>query len=365
MVGYLSYLYEIGAKIEPIPRQNLAHGALEALRLGAELRSCGTFDSIEEVTSRFSELRGGVQRALLATEYLPGYIIGSISSNMKWQGFVVAVPTNRFLHINQVILVPEEILWKPDRWWALYHEIGHIIVDNFKELLVNEFRNKFMATKTNQNFWLNTLTELITEVIGFEMGFYGDYSLFFDRFWSHIKEINVMQASVIPVEFYALRSFFTYIFLARFRNYDVIPKITEKQFRKDFDFLYRLFIEHLAWVEDALGNKQSLLLEKHYIAAQHVKNLAELYDLASYWSDCLWRLPLSPTMRSKDTRNTKQVVESLNKGHIWWERIDCPQAIIYDLMKDDKLTFGKRMATVLTFWNQRMKQFGLGMKPND
>jgi hypothetical protein len=179
MIDYPKHVLTTGRDLDDARRLRLAHGAREVLRYGSELRLCGTFQSIEEETGKFSEIQGGGQRALLALEHIPHRVFKRLERS--WNGFIVTSHYDKLMHVNEVIQVPIYTLWNPQNWWTLYHEIAHIWIDVSPEIVSFEVLpvQEFLADKSNPRYWLGKLMELAAEVIGFELGFFGHYDLFF------------------------------------------------------------------------------------------------------------------------------------------------------------------------------------------
>jgi len=72
-------------KKEPVPSRG--YDFAKNLSLACELRSYGIYGHVEKQYGRFSMLKGGVQRALLAIEYLPAMILQR-SFRYPWFGFI-------------------------------------------------------------------------------------------------------------------------------------------------------------------------------------------------------------------------------------------------------------------------------------
>ncbi len=352
MVDYPRHILKTGDKLGHIERLGLAHGAREVLRLGSELRLCGTFQSIEEETGKFSEIQGGGQRALLALEYLPYRVLKRLKLRRPWSGFITTSHNDKLMHINEVIQVPIYTLWKPQNWWTLYHEIAHIWIDispevvSFKVPAIQEF----LVNKRDPRNWLGKLMELAAEIIGFELGFFGDYNLFFKLYWNHISGIDPTQRTMFNFGDYAMRSFFTLLFWRGFRNHFTTARMTKKDFM-NVDLLYRMFLKHLEKIEESVRQN---LPEKHVLAAEKAQQCSELYGFASHLASHVAKNQMRFSKRHLISENTEDILQSLSKGRIWWGRLSCPEAVVYRILKLNDLDFKKSMATVMTFWNQQV-----------
>ena len=156
---------ELGNK----PDEGLSFKFTELLGHGLELRSYGTYDNVERPYGRFAKLKGGVQRALMAMEFLPTKILDRAAE--YWYGFINAYEEPKFFQLHEVIYVPSESLWKPKTWWALYHETAHILIDRYDYLASEKVPciKTFIAPRTGYLASLKFFTELAAEIIGYEL----------------------------------------------------------------------------------------------------------------------------------------------------------------------------------------------------
>ena len=320
---------------------------MQVLRYGAELRSYGTHDTVEEVTGRFSEFRGGCQQALLAIEFLPTQILDRLK--IGWKGFVVT-GHHKFLHVNEVINVPTDALWNPQTWWALYHEIAHIVVENLGDFIDFPSIQQFLANKDNHDSWIRLVNEMAAEVIGFELGFFNDYALFLKLLWNHLVKVDPFQREHIDIRGYFVRSFFPKIFKEHFKRVSKDKHVSKEQFN-NLDFLFRELVSHMELIERSVG--RTLFEHKHFLAAQNAPIFRELYPFACELYKKIANANLSPNMKARNYRNTREVFDSLKRGRIWLKRISCPEAVLYHLIQIPNPSFSTRVATILTFWNQQ------------
>jgi len=317
-----------------------------ALPSGAELRSYGTYGALEEVAGRFSKARGGAQRALLSLEFVPSYVLDRIGG--AWDGFVIT-GGGRFAHIGEVINVPTRALWKPQIWWALYHEVGHVLIDNWKDVLVSDkipVVRQFLINKTDPNSWLRLLEELVAEVFGFELGFFGDFKLFMKRLWKYLVSLPPMSRKLNALQIYAFRTFFVSLFKEHFRAGNV-----RKQEWQNADLLFEGFVDHMDWIETITGS-QARFPDKYFIAAKNVEAFRELFAFAEYLSVRMSELPpLGRNAAETRSENTRAAVRDIMAGKVFWENIHSPEAVLYHLFKKERLGFPTSIATVLTFWH--------------
>jgi len=352
MRKYPDYVLHAG---EELKKSNahlpFAQAAREVTKLGAELRTYGTFDTLEDVAGKFTELRGGAQLSINAIEFFPLYVLDRLG--IEWMGFVVTSDP-KFFHINEVINVPSEALWKPDQWWALFHEIAHIIIDNDPEILsfdVPEIK-QFFSNKNLYDNQMSTLTEFTAEIIGFELFFFDDFDKYLRILWTHLVSIDRYQEHHLSLEGYALRTFFVQIFIGHFRKSQNIPYVSKKQFSVDLDFIYIEIIKHMKYIEDITG--KMLFNRKEFTASLNAKMITEIYPYAVHLNKKINNYKIRQSRKSLSLVNTETVVDHLVKGKLWSKKITCPEAVLYKLICMENISFNTRIATILTFWNQQM-----------
>ena len=217
---YILRTVKAAKKYNPMRLDQLAFVSGSALGKGIEVRSYGTYETIEEVTGRFAEFRGGCQVSLIAMELLPHTIMKKLndliirenieSEDVSWQGFITVTGEPKFSHTNDVINVVTEALWGPQYWWALYHEIAHIIFEKIKPIVENRISfRKYMANRDESA--VDELTEFCAEAIGYELGFFGDYDLYLNLLWNYLANLEKLEQ--IPLPAYAIRTFFVELFV--------------------------------------------------------------------------------------------------------------------------------------------------------
>ncbi len=257
------------------------------------------------------------------------------------------------MHVNEVIQIPTYTLWKPQNWWTLYHEIAHIWIDVSPEVVSFQVPSiqEFLANKSNHRHWLGKLMELAAEVVGFELGFFDDYDLFFKLYWDHITRINPTQRTMWDFGDYALRSFFTWLFWQAFDDHHGGKPFTKEDFMNG-DFLYRQFLNHIDSIETAVGHQ--LFRDRDFDAAEKAQWCSGLYEFAYHLAHYVDGYRLRLSKKHLGSKNTNEVVDDLSTGKIWWGKITCPEAVVFRITKSGSLDFKKSLATVITFWNQQV-----------
>lgn len=348
MASYPDYVYQVGESIfkSGNDNQNFALVSGLVIRRGAELRSYGTYDTIEEVTGRFSEFKGGCQISLVALELIPNSILNSIDED--WYGFITVSGEPQFSHINEVLNVSSDSIWNPQRWWAIYHEIGHIIVERKVALAGQNLPiiESYLSKGPQYNY--NDIIEFSAEIIGFEIGFFGNFELYLKLIWEYLNQLNPFQN--FPLSKYAIRSFIVELFEEYFRKDTDAPRVDKKEFL-DLDELYEKFISHMEKIELIIEKK--IFPDKRFIAAENVKMLRDLHPFCEHLSNQLILLNILPQSIHLHSKNTIEIVDNLQQGKVWWERIDSPQAVLLHLFQEEDIKFNTKISTIMSFWNQQ------------
>lgn len=98
---------------------------------------------------------GGIQRIILATEAIPMQIFNN-TLEQKWKGFCVFGSEPDFISqtVGEVISIPFEYKYKPEKWWGLGHEIGHLLMNRMKRQIFIDFNDniKMNFDKDFENF---------------------------------------------------------------------------------------------------------------------------------------------------------------------------------------------------------------------
>jgi hypothetical protein len=327
-------------------------GALDALRYGCELRAYGTFDHFESGAGLFSRFKGGIQGALLALEFLPNSTFRKCG--LEWKGFVVSGWSEKFLSFDQVINVPSNSLWDIYEWWGIYHEIGHVLINSVRGLInfrVPEIKRWLLnnVPESAQNHWLNILSELAAEVIGFEMAFYGDFDLFMKRVWNLISDLEPIFTDLMGLYFYSFRTFFVWLYDNHFRR----KNISKTQF-EDCEFCFREYQRHIKTAAKIMGKN---FPDVNFKPKEDAKLLCKLYEFAQLLHLFLSEYKLSGKESELNEKNTKEVFESIRAGRIWLGSIRSPSAVLYKIWntnwntEENKIPFESQIACILSFWN--------------
>ncbi|MCK4816443.1 hypothetical protein KA005_11805, partial [bacterium] len=328
-------------------------GALEAFRYGCQLRAYGTYDYFEGGAGRFSRFKGGIQRVLLAMEYIPNTIL---KESIDWKGFVVSGWTEKFQTLNQVINVPSASVWSVRDWWAIYHETGHVLNNSIQGLVsskvpaIDFWLNKNVP-KSAREHWLSNLGELSAEVLGFELGFYGKFDLFMEKMWRYIGELEDIYGNLMQLYYYSFRTFFVWLFYSHFRE----GTISQEDFQ-DVDFCFKEYLSHIETIEKIIGRD---FPDKPFKPREHAKLICSLYDFGDHLNRFINEFELTAMTSELDEPNTLAVFNSLQKGIVWPEPIKYPRAVLYKIleMENDEISFESKIACILSFWNGNITNY--------
>ena len=317
---------------------------LELIKQGVELRLYGTYGIIDNTLGQLTRSSGGVHASLRALSSIPATIFPRWGGD--WDGFVIS-NAHKFCTINEVINVPNNALFHPRLWWALYHEIGHIWLNNRPEIVSKELQEikTFLTNKDYPNYWIILLKELVAEVVGFEIGFYGNYDLFLELVWKYLYFLCRLQEQNHPDNTYLVRTFFVYIFEKHFRH----EKISESDF-KDEDFLYKEFVAHIDKIIKIANIEDRK--DKYIIAARNTKTFKELLPWAKILFKYVNEFKMIRDDKELTSDNTINIVNSIKEGLVWDGLVEAPEAILYNIFSNKKeQRFEESIATILTFSN--------------
>lgn len=362
---------------KPKPFPMLGHSAAKLIKDGIELRLHGIHGTMGEIALQLPPLRTGVHRILTAIETFT-YLVVWNRFQLIWPGFVNA-SSERFFSSVEIINVPYANLYSPPDWWGIYHEIGHIFINanrdsNFLTRHTPTVKLFLSSTKGNQEGWLRLLHEVTAEIIGFELGFYNDFTLFSDYLWKYLKNVldeeRDQDGESRPE--YKLADFFIRAFAVKLYNKYIRGAATDAI--SVFDGPHSMYPEFCAYIEEVYKN---VLLddvspsEIKFLAAKFSRTLVNMKGFLFHVRDYLekndgkrvWPLPQNFEIELSNGQvptNTGKVVNSVLSGEVWSGPVEFPEAILYRLMKHEQdanaviqpLKSQQKIAMILTLWNQ-------------
>lgn len=151
------------------------------------------------------EPHGGIQRVLLAIEAIPISLLKLF--HIDWDGLCFCGYSHRFYRTDcGLINIPEAFRVQPEKWWQIYHEIGHEAferlkdknfrdwvktqIDSLAKIAYDNAREENMdASKKKIIFdFTEFADELFADVFSFRFGFRKDWKLYRDRVWTFLAE---------------------------------------------------------------------------------------------------------------------------------------------------------------------------------
>jgi hypothetical protein len=350
------------------PDEVLGYKFTEVLGHGLELRSYGTYGNVERPYGRYAKLKGGVQRALMAMEYLPTKILERAASPNFWFGFINAYEESKFFELQEVIYAPLESLWKPEKWWALYHESGHIIVDRYPILASDDVKEIkcFLAPRTDPIAWSKLFIELAAEVIGYELGYFGDLDFLLQTLWPHLEEIEESLKDYATLKAYLIRTFFVEIWEKCYGQLAGDPACEKCDIDVYYntEYLYKSLLEHIGKIEKILGKP---FPEKDFAISSHMSYFKDVLPFINYLYNQISELEKKDSINIFRRRSwiedptTQYIANNLLNGEVYWEEIEHPEAVMYHILKNQGESKSKVgyfpfvFATILTFWNAQVQ----------
>ena len=226
------------------------------LKYGAAQRSAGVFFN-QQYQRGFPVLpKGGVQRIIQAAEAIPQYVYRAIYGE-NWPGFLICGYSARYTHEQGgAINIQTAAIFNPEKWWGLFHELGHSWVDSTP---ANQERPCLFADKTfqgklqfnmgvaeadsNYNQEVRTISEVLADVFDYCFFSGKDFQSYAKIIWKFL--LSEMKSDPIigrQFHFYLFRSFYVFVYntlyLEKKLNYD---SLNFAQIGK----LYESFIKHL------------------------------------------------------------------------------------------------------------------------
>jgi hypothetical protein len=351
MRKYPSYVKKQGAELSEIAGRDIAitfaYNSSDLIRQGAEFRLFGTHGSIEDTVGQFTKYRGGAQKALLAIECIIDAILKAVSNNeMEWEGFVV--PGGReFYVINEVIRVPYNVLWKPHTWWPIYHEIGHMIINVWEDVLRRDLPEikVFLGRKRLHDNWFNIINEFAAETVGYKIGYGGDYSLYIYNAWKYLSQLSPDHDNISEYSVYVIRTFFVKIY----------DKLEKGEYNLDdllnWDIIYDDLVKHFNYIgqtffEDRYTSLNCFKMSR-FIAALNTPIFSELYSWIKHrlQPGIEQQIHINPKTRG----NSVEVISSLSEGKPWGDIVTDPDQVFSLYLKKKSHSFAESMAFIATF----------------
>jgi hypothetical protein len=296
MFGYVEKLRFLAldvTQLVPLSNKRQQQKYLEAMpeliRLGCYHRLAGF--SLEEGSEDFSSYKGGKQRVLKALKAFCKDIIDSVlrclNIPVKWDGFVIIGRHPSYSHYHDVLTIPIDATFSVEKYFGLFHEIGHLFL-----LLQDEDHKKIDLNRIKGSAESRFVEEIFCDLFDFQCGFLGDYTLYMDSVMTYVA--SVVRRDFIPDEIkkYSIR-------LLAVMNYWKISLNKDTEIRSEaFNCLSRFFSilgydnttlrDEILGKFDEAGDELTLIIksfryffETHLASTFHAQRIA-LFNDPSY-----------------------------------------------------------------------------------
>lgn len=282
--------------------------AIDLVCTGAELRSYGINGAIEDAIGQFTKMRGGIQRFLLAVEFIVAKHVNDTTKQV-WEGFV-NVELTGYGQNSEIITVPIECLWKGERVWPAYHETAHILVDwsNIADENMPAMK-KFLIRKTYPQSWITALNEIAADVFTFLNCFFNDFEFYKKCFCSEYLK-STPQSEVKDVLFLLIRLYAVRMFKSLFvdnKHYNLTN--STDMYSDMLDFFDSLDADIFAGLPETRN--------KYFLAAEYCKFIENSYDWLQllYLKSCALKLIDTPLIGICDVKKSDHLASKVHSGH--------------------------------------------------
>lgn len=317
---------------------------IEAIAYGAEERAHGAFLALESLESRFSPTKGGIQRVLKAAGVVAKVLLAK--SELEWKGFMIAGLRNQgFSSHTDIINLPFDILYRPDDWWGLFHEVGHVAFfdTSFIDLGGEEIQGHFVKLVPNQEDedrvvrWKSLIWEVGADTFDLYFCYGKDIDFYLSNIWSYIAPPKVKLDDLHFIRYFCVYQYWQYMLQRRNRYFPSKINLEEdvKKFREKLKGL----------------NLKIPKSKQVYVSAEKafdgIKKMIEIFH-----REYSKKAPLKNLNKDLKSKETKESTNCVLKGQVFLKPIKSPATFILGLKKrQPEMTFQARMAAILSLWN--------------
>jgi hypothetical protein len=352
---------------------HLTHYHEDIIRIGRALKEHG--HEVDHIAERFSiNLKNGCDfrnelsdwkfkntsilphKALDAITVLPAY--ACFKGFKNWNGFI-NIHEKDFDQILDVIYVPKEALENPYVWWRIYKSVGRLFINSSDNIVYSDIPEVSDLTKHGKDSaWFDLLIDIASEIIGFELCFFNDYDLFnknyikyylkeenekiVENYWHHLLRLLVVN---VWNEFFSIRS---------------TKRDSQSEKKIEVSCLNRLLVEIINNVEVENINLKDRLSKTDYQGIIECVSVLIKYliYLEGEFSDLYSsEYNVFPQIDKLQHNDTQTIFSSIDRGDVYGGKIDCPEAIIYHILRSDNETILNSTrsriieASILTLYN--------------
>lgn len=279
-----------------------------------------------------------------------------------WDGFIIAEGDYPF-HLTEVISLPVSTLMDPLSWWTIFHETAHAMIYGLGTLRRdNLVISGFLKDRIDPLPWRKLLEEIAAEIIGYELGFYGDNNYYDKLYWAYLgKTFQYLQESMRK-EAYLLRGFMVKLYSEQQRHLDS-DKGAFCPSKADLFVQLKDYISHVstairvsdpAWADE-------IQRERVFLAANFLQHVIDLLPVCEYLYGLSRAGELDRTSKKRDELedpNTIGVVSVIIEGKVYMEKINYPSAVLYLLNKKSRaLNQVQKVAFIRSFSEAYTSEF--------
>ncbi|MFC1920036.1 hypothetical protein ACFLWX_04525 [Chloroflexota bacterium] len=226
--------------------------------------------------------------------------------------------------------MPTETIYYPDRWFGVFHEMGHEHSSQLDLLHNLKIRKALSDAGLYSNASLEEASEVYSEIFACIYGFEGDFDRCLEKTWKYLNKMDDIQERL---HFLFLRFLMTYIFMLEDGTTRYIHNGNEiQQVCREFREKLKDCAGSSVWVEDEDLRKISLSAKKLRMVLDAIGKLI-------------------PEQRYKKTKEDFNYA-AFTKGRVLLEIGD--PAIFLEKAAPKPLYFRQALAIILSLWNKQI-----------
>ncbi|MCJ7431059.1 hypothetical protein MUO83_07620 [Candidatus Bathyarchaeota archaeon] len=296
------------------------------------------------------EPHGSIQRAILALESLPLYVLGKMKK--RWSGFCTYGYTHKFYSAEGgIVTTPDDYRLAPEMWWGMFHELGHeffkylphdLLSDT--ELIVEKTASEVFKTTSSSGLTISLKSyeesytrfchEIFAELFGYYFGFHSSWNLYLQKFWQYFSDEFPIDAPHIA------RSVLVKLSLGPDRDMRLVG-ITDDHLATLVDEIERVAYEKSRVRIDPSVKRRARIIAKSFL------------DLADKYAK--WLID-QPQLAQYNVSDGDKITKILAEGIPYFG--DNPIEVIFALMDyHDTIQLSMQVASILTLYNTYWKTY--------
>jgi hypothetical protein len=159
------------------------------------------------------------------------FILDNIGITFPWTGFFIIGKGYYYDHFAGVLSIPVDAAFEVDKYFGLFHELGHIIISRNKIYFEDEIES--LDNGAFDDIY-ELRTEIFCDLFDFRCGFLGHYELYMNSIPFYLANlINRKQVPYKKIEEYVLRLLLVTLYSNNFYRLENMEKIS-KDLLEDF-----------------------------------------------------------------------------------------------------------------------------------